>query len=106
MPGTDIDKGLLTAELQSLSHDYKATVIAAELMDNGLSADDIYFKNISQFKRFVSKDVESAVWSNNEQMPDQLVFEVNKEGLYDMLPEGITHSSSQKKSEKEAIEQF
>ena len=97
---TDAQKRLqLIKELKSVNHDFKASVVAAEIIDNGVPANAIVFKHISLFKRFVSTEIEKIAW---EEKPDgelSLAFELNKEGLYDMLPEAVTHSYVKKKKE-------
>jgi hypothetical protein len=98
-------KELMMAEVSSINEDYKVSVIAAELIDHGFPQEDIFFKNVSIFRRFVSKDVNDVVWETNENEPDKLVFELNREGIYDMLPEGMTHAKSQK-PDKDAPNEF
>ena len=103
---TDEEKEILINEVLSITEDYKANVIAAELVDHGFSVEDIYFKNVSIFRRFISKDVNNVLWDENDNEPDQLVFELNREGLYDMLPEGLVHAKAQKKSPGDPQNEF
>lgn len=100
----DINKELLLDEFQSISFDFSANVIAAEFVDNGLRKEHIFFNNLSIFKRFTSKDVESLLWKEDENEPACLVFNVNREGLYDMLPEGLVHSQPAQTPGKEVNE--
>ncbi len=94
-------------ELKSIKGDFKSTVIAAELVDNGISSENIFFKNVSTFRRFISKDVASFDSIKNENDEDyQILLEINREGLYDMLPLGVVHSSSFNKPEKTPSEIF
>jgi hypothetical protein len=106
MAMTDEEKEIIIDEVLSITEDYKANVIAAELVEHGFPIDDIYFKNVSIFRRFISKDVNDVLWDENDNGPDQLVFELNREGLYDMLPEGLIHSKSQRRPAGEAQNEF
>lgn len=93
-------------ELQSLPADFKATVVAAELADNGVPIDRIFFSNVSTFNRFVSKDINNISLEEKDNYDTQLLIELNREGIYDMIPEGIVHSSTGKKGERAAIEEI
>jgi len=92
----EVGKRALLHELRNINLDYKVGVIAAELVENKISADTIYFRNQSTFKRSVAKDISAVYWSNAEDAPANLVFELNREGIYDMLPEALVHSQSKK----------
>ncbi len=102
------DREILLNEVLSITEDYKANVIAAELVDHGLPADDIFFRNVSIFRRFISKDVNSISWADrdNENEEDQLVFELNREGLYDMLPEGVVHAKGRRSAANDGQNEF
>lgn len=89
-------KGLIAA-LESFGHDFKASVVAAELTDNGISPETFFFKNRSTFKRPVSRDIEGISWHDMDDSQAHLVFELNREGIYDMLPEALIHGQSRKK---------
>jgi len=102
----NIDKELLLKEVLHLPQDYKATVIASELIEHGFPQEDIYFRNVSLFRRFISKDVNNILWEENENEPDKLVIELNREGLYDMLPDGITHAKTQKSAQQSVQSEF
>ncbi len=102
----NIDKELLLKEVLHLPEDYKATVIASELIEHGFPPEDIYFRNVSLFRRFISKDVNNILWEENENEPDKLVIELNREGLYDMLPDGITHAKTMKSAQQSVQAEF
>jgi hypothetical protein len=93
----------LLAALESLSHDFKASVVGAELADNGIAPDTLFFRNQSTFKRPVSKDIEEIFWDNITDDAGHLVFELNREGIYDMLPEALIHNQSRKKGADEKL---
>jgi hypothetical protein len=99
-----ISKSDLIKELEDSNLDFKASVIAAELAGNGVPGDAFFFRNQSTFKRAVSKDIEDIFWNNGEydQGSDYLVFDLNREGIYDMLPEAMVHTQNRKRTENEA----
>ncbi|MDZ4822256.1 MAG: type VI secretion system baseplate subunit TssG [Flavobacteriales bacterium] len=72
--------------------DVRAEVIAADLLDDGVLLNNITVRPAGTFRRTYSKDVLSA-----EKVPDEtgtsfkLEMEVSREGIYDMLPEGLFH---------------
>lgn len=84
--------------------DYRGEVFAAEFIWDGEMFDNLYFKTISSFKRSSSKDIASIKLDVKENGSEQLLIELNREGLYDMLPEGIFHFKTGKsKKDKETI---
>lgn len=86
----------LIKELEQIFHDFKADVVAAELVDNNVPADTIFFRNQSTFKRPVANDIEEIYWNDTEEQDNFLVFELNREGIYDMLPEAVVHRQNRK----------
>lgn len=82
--------------LKGISRDYKATAIAAELATQNISPELFYFRNQSTFKRPYSRDVAGISWSKTEDGTARLVFELNREGIYDMLPEAVAHSQARR----------
>lgn len=96
---------MLIEELESLPIDYKASVLAAELLNAGFPEDQLYFKKLSIFHRHVGRDVENFVIDDDVEEQLRLVLEVNREGLYDMIPESITHATL-KKGDTEDINEF
>ena len=71
--------------------DIKAEVFAAELFDNGIDLNNFYFRNISSFKRNFEKDISGIKKELDKNNTENVVLEVNREGLYDMLPEEFFH---------------
>ena len=91
----------------SLDKDFKAEVIAAEMVENGTDADRILILMLGALKRSFSKDVSSI----EEELSDYdhkeyVIVNTPREGIYDMLPEGLFHhptSHKSAKTEKEII---
>ena len=93
-------KAVLLEELGTLSQDFKASVIAAEIAEHGIASESFFFRNQSTFKRPVSRDIEEIFWSEADNAPSRLVFDLNREGIYDMLPEALIHNqATQKRAE-------
>jgi hypothetical protein len=73
--------------------DFKAEVIAAELIDNNVPAEQIMILMLGARKRAFSKDVDTVTdeisdYNNKE----YTLITTHKEGIYDMLPQGLFHS--------------
>jgi type VI secretion system protein ImpH len=84
------------------SIDFKAEVLAGELILSK-QAKQIYFDRLGSFKRNFSRDIATI-----EELPEEstLRINVNREGIYDYLPEEIfhfdTYTTSKKNLEKES----
>lgn len=88
--------------LNTLSSDYKAELIAAELWKQGVAEDKLQFKNCGTFNRSVSKDIQ-AINLNTDDLQEIIEIEVTREGIYDMLPEAVFHYNASKKKAKDEI---
>ncbi|MCX2496219.1 type VI secretion system baseplate subunit TssG [Pedobacter sp. PF22-3] len=73
--------------------DYKAVAHAADLIErNIIAADRIEIIPIGPDKRAFAKDIEdTSVYYSEKRRHDRIRINVNREGLYDMLPEGLFH---------------
>lgn len=72
--------------------DLRAEVLAAEFLDSGILLDNVSIKPVGSFKRPYSKDVLMAELYEEENASEtELIMEVSREGIYDMLPEGLFH---------------
>ncbi|MEO7306562.1 MAG: type VI secretion system baseplate subunit TssG [Ferruginibacter sp.] len=85
--------------------DFKAEVIAAELIDNHVPAEQIMILMLGARKRAYSKDVDAVTeelsdYNNKE----YTLIGTHKEGIYDMLPQGIFHSPTLPKNAKSQSE--
>lgn len=91
-----------------INADFKAEVIAAELIEHGVSDEQIMILMLGSLKRTYTKDV----YSVEEEVSDYdhntyMVIKTPKEGIYDMLPEGLFHPVSLHQSlvtQKEILE--
>ena len=88
--------------------DFKAEVIAAEMIDNNVPAEQIMILMLGSRKRSFRKDVDSVSdeisdYNNKE----YTLITTHKEGIYDMLPQGLFHSPTLPKkatTQKEIID--
>ncbi|RYE27430.1 MAG: hypothetical protein EOP45_01220 [Sphingobacteriaceae bacterium] len=78
-----------------LETDFKAVTLAAELIEQGsVTADNVVILPLGPKKRAYAKEIDSitsytSVYRNRE----MVAININREGLYDMLPEGLFHQS-------------
>ncbi len=102
MPSESFPYEKALSVVNALAFDYKASVVAGELADNGVPFDAILFKNLGIFRRFVSKEIETIRYESEDNEAGQLLFELNREGLYDMLPEVVFHAGRKKEHESDS----
>jgi hypothetical protein len=79
--------------------DFKAEVIAAEMVENGLNPDRILILLAGAMKRTFRPDVTSvedelSAYDHKE----YTVITTSREGIYDMLPEGLFHDATSHKN--------
>lgn len=90
--------------------DFKAEVAAAEMIENGIDADRILIMMLGAAKRTFRKDVhEVSEEVSHYDQKQYTIIKTHKEGIYDMLPEGLFHSPTMPKSavdEKEIIKEI
>ena len=75
--------------------DFKAEVTAAEMVELGIPDDQVIILLLGAMKRSARKDIQSieeelSVYDRKE----YVVIKTPKEGIYDMLPEGLFHHPS------------
>lgn len=81
-----------------LKLDLYVEVIIASLIEEGkLDASKLYIRPKGIFSRSYQKDLSKVeVLSDKETEESSVFFDINREGLYDMLPEGIFHTNFRK----------
>ena len=106
MKQADISHNLLS----SLFIDFRAEVIAAEMIEHGTAEDRILILMQGALKRPFSKDVHVVEEEISEyDHKEYFLVKTPREGIYDMLPEGLFHVPTPHKSittEKEIILQM
>jgi hypothetical protein len=83
----------------NLEKDFKAEVIAAEMLELGIPSEQVLILMLGAMKRSLRKDVQSI----EEELSaydhaEYVVIKTPKEGFYDMLPEGLFHHPSAHKT--------
>jgi hypothetical protein len=75
--------------------DFKAVAVAAELIEHGkIAEDEIVILSLGPKKRAYAKEIEGiASYTSAYRNREMLAININREGLYDMLPEGLFHQS-------------
>jgi hypothetical protein len=96
--------------MRAIHADIRLEVILTDLISDQLDLDDIVIENDSLFKRSYHYDIESVdEISFGAGKRKKLRFIVNREGIYDQLPEDLFHQVSETKiitDKDEAIEEI
>lgn len=92
----------LAEEINSISYDIRAEIIANELIEsNALASDEIVISNAGQFSRSYRSDVLGAlVQDDNYSKQDCLTLNLSRDSMYDALPEGFVHSLKENNADK------
>lgn len=86
----------------SLDSDYKAEVVAASLIEQGIDPDYVAIVRKGIARRGISKEVEEVYQQFSDyDLLEYLCIDANKEGMYDMLPQGIFHQPINKYKTKD-----
>lgn len=72
-------------------HLLKAEALCAELMANGVSFDEFIVRFAGSFRKSYRNDIEQAALTKDGS--EQVIIEMNRDGLYDKLPEGLFHQT-------------
>lgn len=79
--------------INTLTTDFKADVIAAELVENGIPLDRVILFPLGGFQRPFRKDVESVAEDISDiDKKKYYLVKTHQDGIYDLLPEGLFHS--------------
>lgn len=99
-----IDLHHIAQRLNALPFDIRVEVLLADLLDSGINEEQLLVQPISIFKRRHAKDIENArVWI--DQLDDEsLRIDLTRDGLYDLLPEGLFHQPRDRKHYKQVSE--
>ena len=93
-----------------LENDFKAEAIAAEMVEHGTPADRILILMLGAMKRTFRRDVEQVEEElSGYDHKEYILLKTPKEGIYDMLPEGLFHPHATNKknaTQKEVIKQM
>src|SRR3954468_21255391 len=91
--------------IKSLPYDLRAEVVIASLIEGGITRDTIVISSKSLFRRTFSRDIENISVTDVNYRQQYVLAEVNREGMYDALPQALTHGArTYKKGIKSADE--
>jgi hypothetical protein len=82
--------------LKAIPFDLRAEVVIADLAKNGFDVDDLFVRPVGIFKRKFGKDISKIEQIENKHGANYLVLNVNREGLYDVLPQTLFHNPARK----------
>ena len=92
-----LDKKILhecVQDLNAMPFNLKAEIIANLLYDRGVSSENLMIEMNSAFNRPFRRDVEKAKMGMDEEW-EQLSLFLSRNGIYDLLPEGIVHERNE-----------
>lgn len=85
--------------------DVRAEVIAADYVSDGLRLRNVTIKPGGSYKRTYSRDVlDSSLEEDDEGNPVRLELIVSRDGLYDMIPEGLFHQPDPNRRENKVVD--
>ncbi len=71
--------------------DINAETLLAELLSNGLVTNQLKVSKSSAFKKIYRKDVDKVFFDSDDQGTQNATIAINRDGIYDVLPEGLFH---------------
>jgi hypothetical protein len=77
--------------INQLPYDLRMEVVMTDLLKNGFDARDIFIKPIGTFARRFGRDIHSFEDRLFESNDEFTLLNINREGLYDMLPQALFH---------------
>lgn len=87
----------LVKRIDNIHEDIRAEVIVSDLLAGGIHEDDILIRFTGQLERPRSRDVANVrITKHHHKDRDQLEITLNRDSIYDMLPEGLFHQPSAK----------
>lgn len=90
--------------IHQLSIDLKAEVVLWALTEAGMAMDDMVVQPVGTFRRAFSRDVRAIEKRESPSGKSQWHVELNRDGLYDALPEGLFHQPTTRKPNRTAEE--
>lgn len=90
--------------------DLKVEFVLSELLETGLDPDDVIVHALGIFKRRYAKDIGGGeVREYKTSKKQYLSLDINRNGIYDLLPKGLLHQPQNRKTNitaSEAIEEY
>lgn len=82
--------------INNVKHDIRAEALITDFIESGLAAEEFVFIPEGTFKRRFSTDINRAELLRLANARKLLTIRVNRDGIYDSLPEGLFHSAPEK----------
>jgi len=82
------------ASIKKIEPDIRVEAVLAELIENGWDLADLVVIPESSFKRKFSSDIAYVAGKKLDNGEELLGFYINRDGIYDSLPEGLFHDQS------------
>jgi hypothetical protein len=92
----------ISAIIQNIFYDIKAEALIGDLLENGLKTDDFLAINKGTFKRRYARDIDQVKTIEFENGQKVAGIYLNRDGLYDSLPEGLFHDKRDDSIKKES----
>lgn len=89
--------------IQDVSYDIKAEAVIADLLENGLESEDFVVIPIGIFKRRYSRDIAYSSTIQLKNGSELLGIHLNRDAIYDNLPEGFFHQNTEHSNEPKNI---
>lgn len=84
---------------EELNTDIRAEALASYFMEDGMDVDNVIIEPVGNFQRPYRKDILSIGRKPEKpELPDSVFIEISRNGLYDLLPEGLFHQPPSGKS--------
>jgi hypothetical protein len=87
--------------VKNIFYDIKAEALIGDLLENGLKTDDFVAINKGLFKRRYARDIDQVKQVEFENGHKIAGIYLNRDGLYDALPEGLFHDKNEDSLKKE-----
>jgi hypothetical protein len=78
--------------LDNIPMDLRVEVVVTDLLKSGFSLNDFFIHPVGIFKRRFGKDIADVERIDIKNSSDVYYINVNREGFYDMLPQGLFHN--------------
>ncbi|MEN8115740.1 MAG: type VI secretion system baseplate subunit TssG [Bacteroidota bacterium] len=91
-----VNNNKITGIIQNIFSDIRAEAVIGDLIEKGLGKDEFIITNKGIFKRKYARDIDSSDIIKLKNSQQLVRFYLNRDGLYDSLPEGLFHGSSDK----------
>jgi hypothetical protein len=87
----------MTEIIRDMPYDLRAEVVLAELLEQGIEQDAVLVGSMGLFKRNFSRDIEKVSLMDWNKRRQSALVTLNREGMYDALPQVVTHGTAQKR---------